>query len=162
MFRPLFLHFLFLTHVLASRSGYYQIRSNKYPQEILPFSSLSTAIMDKNGHCFVAISTDHILYTSRKNYFINSSDIQSELNPYSSWFPLKKLTEIPNDDKMMPSYLLLKAADTILVITSLSIVELSMNYFCNEIVMYEYRVLFENSEEVFDMVFDNCFCLPSF
>jgi hypothetical protein len=112
--------------------------------------------MDQNGHCFVALSTDQILYTSRKNYFMNSTDTPSELsNPYSSWFPLKDLTEIPNDENMMPFYHLIKASDTILVITSLSIVELSMNYFCNEILLYEYRVLFDDSEASWGKVYSS-------
>lgn len=133
--------FLFLSFLpfLTSKSDdheYYQIRSNKYSLDTLPFSSLTSAIMDQNGHCFVGLSQENIIWTSRENYLINRT-IEVLGNLYTPWFKLLDINDIPTEEYQ--NYLLIKAADTIIILSTSNIVEFSMNYFCNEVVFYEYR-----------------------
>lgn len=148
--------FLFISFIsfIFSLSSYNQIITNKYLLNSFNYFNFSSSIIDKNGYCYVAINSLNDFLSSRKNIQINNK-INKLNNLYSNWYKIINLNSLFNltnernqwkgEENEGNELKLIKAPDTIIIVSSFKIIEISMDFFCSKLVSIEERVVYDNN-----------------
>ena len=103
----------------------------------LPFDAVTDSLYDANGYCFVALTTnlDTPLWSAKKRVFGGTGDsVVGTESPYTAWRAIEaadEQTTLPNGESFLK---ILKAPDSILLISASSVVEIVVDFNCTTLV----------------------------
>jgi hypothetical protein len=121
--------------ILSFQSVYKQYSGDF--RKVLPFNSaVSDGLFDANGHCFVLLTDDNLMWSSRET--IPAPPKVQMKNLYSDWIQVSDLNDLQTSSEVSPFHLI-KAPDSIILVSSSLIVEVVMDYFCTKLVSVVYR-----------------------
>lgn len=104
-------------------------------QDVLPFSApVIDAMYDANGFCFVAITGDGLMWSSRRK--MHAPDQDPLDRPYHDW---KKVADFSTLMRANDDICFVKLPDSIAIATSAHIVEVVMDFTCSELVSQQER-----------------------
>jgi len=111
---------------------------------ILPFNHTTAALYDANGRCFVSLSSDRILWTSRRVTHPVDINWSHRSNIYGDWIHVYDFTSLlsPYDRDVLK---FVKAPDSIVIVSSLLVIEVVMDFQCKSIVSLETRLRADES-----------------
>mmetsp|Transcript_16502 Transcript_16502/g.30873 ORF Transcript_16502/g.30873 Transcript_16502/m.30873 type:complete len:891 (-) Transcript_16502:148-2820(-) len=118
----------------------------------LPFVSVQDALYDANGYCFVTLSsnTDIPLWSTKRR--LMSSSVAGTEGIYSDWRPVKSVDDnihLPVDVEN-PYLKIIKAPDSIILVSSSSVVEIVLDFNCTTLVSV--RTLTDGSSSFGDVL----------
>lgn len=129
---------LYFDQILSHQSVYADsIQSPS--QTVLPFNArISDLIYDANGFCFVAVTEDGVLWSSRRKDALGSrarppGPLDS---PYGGWTKVADLSIIVDNESKIS---LTKRPDSIVLVTSTKLVEVVMDFTCSTLVVQRRR-----------------------
>lgn len=99
-------------------------------QSVLPFKApVVDALYDANGFCFVLLTEDGLLWSSRQErpHFPAGGGLE---NRYSSWKMVHDFSEFTSDSLALK---FAKAPDSIVIVTSSQLIEVVMDFTCSEL-----------------------------